>query len=60
MEKIMSKTNNTSNSSDDTFENHNTLEDTDMLADTELNAVTGGVLHCCTGTHIPNGIIICR
>ena len=56
----MSKTNDTSNSSDNTFENHSTLEDTDMLADTELNAVTGGMLHCCTGTHIVSGVITCR
>jgi hypothetical protein len=41
MEKIMRKTNDTSNLSDRTFEDH------DILEDTELNAVTGGMLTFC-------------
>ena len=57
METIMSKTNDTSNLA--------TLEHHDPLADSELDAVTGGAdaatakLYeaCCTGKHIPNVVI---
>jgi type VI protein secretion system component Hcp len=51
MEKIMSKTNDTSNLA--------TLEHHDTFADSELDAVTGGAAPklsdaACKGTHIPN------
>jgi type VI protein secretion system component Hcp len=58
--KIVSKTNDTSNLDHDTF------EDRDMLEDTELNAVTGGLLDAaapklyeaaCKGTHLPQVVI---
>ena len=57
----MSKTNDTSNLSHDTLDNHR------PLADTELDAVTGGKLidaatpklfeAACKGTHIPVVVI---
>jgi len=51
MEKIMSKTNDTSKPT--------ALEDHRPLADTELDAVSGGNLYeaACKGTHIPNVVI---
>jgi hypothetical protein len=39
------QTNDTSNLSDATFEDH------DILEDTELNAVTGGILTFCNSDH---------
>ena len=49
--KIMSKTNDTSKPT--------ALEDHRPLADTELDAVSGGNLYeaACKGTHIPNVVI---
>ena len=56
----MSKTNDTSNL------DHSTLDDHGTLADTELDAVTGGTLDaaapklfeaCCKGAHIPVVVI---
>jgi type VI protein secretion system component Hcp len=61
MEKIMSKTNDTSNTA--TFEHH------DVLADSELDAVIGGADRsaaapvltqaCCAGKHFAEAKIVC-
>jgi hypothetical protein len=59
MEKIMSKTNDTLKTNDTPKLGHGMLEDHGALADSELDAVSGGKLYeaLSKGTHIPNVVI---